>query len=463
VVHIGARLARRFTLLSSEAVDVPGLERFLAHDSRLNHDVTFDVITALSPTSVRQAAGAAARVRDPRLLRILAAGRERLDEDTVTYIVTDRVDGIPLNVLLEQRLLNPRIAGAIVGDATRALAKALSGGVHHGYLRPSAIAIAKTGRVTVSGAGMDGELALQAGVGRGATESADAVALGKLYLAAITGMAADAVTERDLPKDLGVRARALCDRVIHGTGPGTLDEVLRALAPIDTRILRDFPSVVQAQTLLPRAKRARRERLGTPGAVAPLTVAPEVASRADQAVQEQWAEAHTDPNLAHKLAQLRESSVLGDAPGGKKPGLTARDESAVSATEPVSDGNHVGANDLHDLYEFEEMVDVQNVDSLPSIWEAILERLHSRWPASETITQRLERAHVRAQRAGPIKGAPVLVPLLVIVILVVAIVAFSMLKAPLDLGGDGLDAPRNTYPAFTYSPSPSPSTSATDS
>lgn len=434
-------MARRFTLLSSEPVDVPGLERFWAHDSRLNQDVTVDVITALAPNSVRQAVGAAAQVRDPRLLRILASGRERFNEDTCTYIVTDRVDGVALSVLLEQRFLDPRIAGAIVGDAARALTEALSGGVHHGFLRASAIAIADSGRVTVSGTGMDGELALQAGVGRGATEPADAVALGKLYLAAITGMAADSVTERDLPKALGVRARALCDRVIHGTGPGTLDEVLRALAPIDTRVLRDFPSVVQAQALLPRAKRARRERLGTLGGVAPLTIAPEVASRAGHAVQEQWAEAHTDPDLAHKLAQLRETLAM---------------------REPT-ESNHVGANDLHDLYEFDEMVDVQNVDDLPSIWEATLERLHARWPASEPITQRLERAHLRAQRSGPIKAAPVLVPLLVVVILVVAIVAFSMLKAPLDLGGDGLDLPRHTYPAFTYSPSPTPSASASDS
>lgn len=452
MVDIGATLARRFTLLSTEPVDIPGLDRFLAHDVRLRRDVRVDVITSLAPSSVRQAAGAAARVRDPRLLRVLASGRERIDEESWTYVVTDRIEGTLLSDLLSERLVTPRIAGAIIGDAARALGKALAEDVHHGYLRASAIAVANSGRITIAGLGVDGELALQAGIGRGSDEMSDATALAKIYLAAITGMDADAVTERNLPDGLGTRARALSKHVIDGTGPKKLSELLAALAPIDTRILSNFPGLVRKLPLLPAAAQANRERdkQRTLKAVGGLTVAPEATARAGHAAQEEWAEGVSDPELSASLAQVDAATGLGVVPPSETP--------AAPTTDPGAD-QAIGANDLHDLYEFDEMIEVQNLDNPPSIWEAVLQRLHRRWPKSEVLTRWLARAHKRANRSGPIRAEFILIPALVIAVIVGAIVAFSMLRTPLDSGREA--PPPNTYPVFTLSPSPSVTPTAT--
>jgi hypothetical protein len=462
VVDIGARLARRFTLLASEPVDIPGIERFLANDSRLRRDVQVDVITALAPSSVRQAAGSAARVRDPRLLRVLASGRERIGDESWAYVVTERIEGMPLADLLAARRVPARIAGAIIGDTARALDKALVEGVHHGYLRAQSIAIAPTGRVTLSGLGIDGELAMQAGIGRGASEASDAMALGKVFLAAITGRDADAVTERDLPEDLGTRARLMCLQVIDGTGPLRIDDVLRALAPIDTRVLRDFPALVSAMPLLaPTSTEIKRGGRRAARAATGIAVAPDAVARADHAAQEDWAEGHADAQLSESLATIDAASGRGVVPPDERPQprvdpLTAPLSQVERVATPPADS--IGANELHDLYEFDEMVEVQNVDKPPSTWEALLLRMHEKWPASEGITHRLDKAHQRANRAGPIKAAPILVPLMVIGVIITAIWAFSALQSPLEVPGN--DKPQNTYPAFTNSPSPSPSDSA---
>lgn|GEM_PF-788584 len=462
MLHIGARLARRFSLLATEAADVPGLERFSAYDSRLERSVRIDVITALAPSAVRQAAAAAARVRDPRLLRVIASGRERIDENSYTYVVTDRPEGTPLSDVLQQRLVLPRIAGAIVGDAARALEKANAENVHHGYLRASAISIARNGRVTVAGLGVDGELAMQAGVGRGATESSDAMALGRIFLAAITGKDATAATERDLPAELGVRGRKLCIQVIGGTGPTTLDAVTRTFAPIDTRILRDFPALVRAMPLLPEPHHGSTSSPADAGIVLPE----EVATRADDAAQQGLAEELAEPELAASLAQLDSTTGMGLVPPDQSAGMDA--EAPEPSQPPILREALVahpeveallGANELHDLYEFEEMVAVQDVNNTTSTWEALLQRMHRRWPGSTTITRRLKRAHKRANRSGPIWAAPVLIPLLVIGVVVATVVAVSLLKAPLSQDANFDDLPSNPYPFFTYSPSPSPSLS----
>ncbi|WP_430867990.1 hypothetical protein [Demequina aurantiaca] len=472
MVHIGARLARRFTLLESEPADVPGVERFVAHDSRLQRDVRVDVITALAPSSARQAAATAARVRDPRLLRVLASGRERIADEAYTYVVTERPEGTLLSEVLKERRVPARVAATIVGDAARALENANAEGVHHGYLRTSSLGVTSAGRVVLSGLGIDGELAMQAGVGRGASESSDAMALGRIYLAAITGLDADAATERDLPADLGVRARKMCIHVINGSGPLTLDAVLHTLAPVDTRTLRDFPSMVRSMPLLPasvrelQARKARESRSATDA----IPLGADVAARADHAAQETQAEALADAELRPTLAVVDAATGLGAVPPDQVPApdSAATDPlvaplTAGAVVDPPEVEAPLGANELHDLYEFDEMVAVQDVNNTTSTWEAILERMHRRWPGSEAITERLDRAHSRANRSGPIKAAPVLIPLMAIAVVVALIVALSQLTSPLSAPENDNDLPSNTYPSFTHSPSPSPSPSISPS
>lgn len=464
MLQIGARLARRFTLLVAEPVDVPNLERFVAHDSRLHHDVRVDVVTALAPSAVRQAAAAAARVRDPRLVRVLASGRERVGDESYTYVVTAIPEGLAMSGLIATRLIPPRIAGTIVGDAARALTKASAEGVHHGYLRPSSLTVTEGGRVTVTGLGVDGELAMQAGIGRGATESTDAKSLGRIYLSAITGLDADVATERDLPKDLGVRGRKLCIQVINGSGPANLEALLRLLAPVDTRVLRDFASQVRDMPLLATKRKAAEASLADDAVTTVgIAVAPEVAARADHAQQEILAEQEADPELRVSLAAVDASTGLGAVPPDQA--LDAAEDPLLAPIVPVVVPRRppveppMGANELHDLYEFDEMVAVQDVNNTTSTWEALLERMHRRWPGSKGLTRRLERAHARANRSGPIKAAPVLIPLFVIGVIAVTYFAWSMLNAPLNPDELPDDGPSNAYPAFTHSPSPLPSPS----
>lgn len=458
MVHIGARLARRFTLLTSEPVDLPNVERFIAHDSRLRHDVRVDVVTALAPSAVRQAAASAARIRDPRLARMLASGRERIDQVSYTYVVTEQPTGMALADLCARRKVPARIAGTIVGEAARALTKASSEGIHHGYLRPSSITVTSTGRVVIAGLGVDGELALQAGVGRGASESTDALDLGRIYLAAITGLSADVATERDLPADLGVRGRKLCVHVINGSGPLTLDAVVRSFAPVDRRRLTDFPALVRRMTLLPTAPL----EAASPAAAGMIDVGVDLAARADHAAQETLAEGHADPELRSSLAQVDATTGLGVVPPDQASQQDAADPlQSPLMREALAEHPEVeellGASELHDLYEFDEMVAVQDINNTTSTWEALLERMHRRWPGSAGITRRLEHAHTRANRSGPIKAAPVLIPLFLIAVIVATFVAVSQLKAPLDVDGEVEPPQSNIYPHFTYTPPPDPS------
>jgi serine/threonine protein kinase len=232
-VEVGTTLDGRFALLARAEYDLPGVERFLAHDIRLGSDVVVDEISSVAPRAVRRAALSTLVVRDPRLPRTIAASAA----DTSTYIVTERAEGISLATILGKRRLDEDRARAVVGEVARALAEASAGGVHHGWLRPESVFVDDRGRVSITGLAVDGELALQAGWRRGRGEGADATALARIFLASVTGRPAITATDADLP-DLTPASRSLCEDALAGKPVASLTHILDAVGPFDARSLR---------------------------------------------------------------------------------------------------------------------------------------------------------------------------------------------------------------------------------
>lgn len=438
-MHIGATLGRRFTLLRPEEFDIPGVERFVANDSRLDTEVWVDIVTSLAPSAVRASAARAALVRDARLARVLTSGRERHDGEQVTYVVTERPVGVRLDEVLDTRVLTPELAGAIIGEAARALKVVTAQGGSHGHFRPASVIVTPRARVVTTGAGFDGELATQAGLTSGRTgERADALAAGKLYVAAVTGMDPADVTRDELPESLPPKAYDLCLAVIKGSGPRTLDEIVTALSPFTATALRGFAATVTALPWRP-AIAAEQEAL-----------AAERAAQASALAQQVRDSVEVDAETLSAATHLAEVAL---AETHTQPGFVTQFEAQLETVPPVL----YIEGDPDDLLTFDLMAQEQNAKPEPAVWEDLLERLHQRWPRSRRIARGLSWAHRRAQRSGPINAAPLLMGVSVVIVVVATIVAFSILAKPYDPEFRRDNPPANNYPDFTHEPSPSPS------
>lgn len=419
----GAVLDGRFEALDAAEYDLPGVERQNGRDTRLNTRVVIDTVTSVAPTAVRRAALRAMSVRDPRLVRIVAVHGG--SASVPTAIVSEPLPGVSLDAVLSRRRLPEKKARAVVGEVARALAVASAAGVHHGWVRASCIGIESTGKVTVSGVGVDGELALQAGLRRGKGEAADATALARVFLACITGRDPDEATAADIPQSTSAGARELCEAAISGTSFASLTALADALGTFDTRTLRGLPSGVDSLPLslagaAEAEQRRKRDRL-------------DAARRA-----------FTGPRVTGGVTIARETLVKAEAEAitGSIPLVIPRQETPA---EPEQ------LEDLHDMLTFEAMVDEQVARSKPTLSELFYERLHSRWPNSRHITSRLERAHHRAINGGPINATPIVMVLFVGGLVAVVITAVTLLSSgftgnPGD--GDGL----SNYPSYSYGP-----------
>lgn len=424
----GQVLDGRFEALDVASYDLPGLDRQHGRDTRLDTRVFLDTVTSVAPTAVRRAALRAMSVRDPRLARVIAV--QGGGATSPTTIVSEPLPGVTLSDVLARRRLPDAKARAVVGEAARALAVASAAGVHHGWVREACISIETTGRVTVAGVGIDGELALQAGLRRGKGEAADATALSRVFLACITGRDADAATAADIPDSTTASSRELCERVIEGKGFESLAQFSDALGPFDTRVLRGLPSGIDSLPLsIANAAEADRRRKR---------------DRLDAARK-----AFTGPRITAGLTisrtTLAKAEVEAEAITGSIP-LVVRG-APVATPEPHEEP----LEDLHDMLTFEEMVDDQAARAKPTLPELVYERLHARWPNSRRITAKLEKAHYRAINGGPINATPIVMVLLVAGLTLVAMTAITLLSQ----GFDGPDAPGDglsNYPSYTYAP-----------
>ena len=425
-VQVGDMIARRFVVVRAEDVDLPGVDRFLAKDTRLNVDVNVDIVTSSAPSSVIRAAQRARVLRDKRLVRVLATGTERESDARLFYVVTERPRGVRLDALLGKVAFAPASAAAVVGEAAAALAAVARGMNHHGMVRPAAITITEKGRVMLSGLGTDGELASQAGLAKGRTERADAIALAGVYVTAVTAKAPHEASKGDLPDDLPRAAKKLCERFIDGAGPATLAEVVGALGTGDARVLRAL--VAEAPTLWwPRAAGGPASGIGAHAGVADDDMAEAGVAEPDDSVVAAEPDALADDEAAQEAAT----------------------DVAVPSARPRARPRTRFGGAVDDLDEFHDIVADQNITAPPSVAEAFLERLHQRFPRSASLGTAATAAHRRAQASAPLNVAPLLVSLLVVAVFVAAIIAAALITKPYTPEFDGHNKPAQTYPDFT--------------
>lgn len=452
-MEAGATLGRRFTLRRREDHDLPGVERWVAHDDRRDLEVTLDVLVSLAPSAVRRAAVRAAQVRDARFARVLASGRESVGEDRVTYVVTERPRGLSLEKVVGRRVVPGATAGAIVGETARALSVAAATGIHHGYLRARSITVTPAGRIVVSGLDAEGELATQAGLGRGHSEMADAIALARLHLALVTGMDPDTVTAGDIPETLPPAAKDLALSTVAGTGPRTLSAIARAAGPADAVALRTLRTGLRRLPWAPGLEPKGGGRESAPGiALWPTTIASAqheaaaaiAAGLASSEVAREVRADHVD-RASVEAEQVGEGHVPVPPEVAAQYSRRTRRAAARHANEPLG------------LETWQEIATEQNSTVPPSAAQALLERLEKRWPRSAALSAAAEQARHRAQRPAPLNSGPILVGVFLAVTIVVGIVAFSILTAPVDPDGERHNNPPVSYPEFTFTPSPSPS------
>lgn len=448
----GRVLGARFALREEIEHDVPGIQRFLAHDERLDRDAVVDVVHSLAAGAVRKVATRASRLRDPRLARIVATGKEDVDGATVTYIASEHVPGARLDTVLAERRLDPRRAVAAIGGAARALAAARVEDLHHGFLRARSITVTDRGRVVVSGVGVEAEAAAQAGLDVDPSERGDAAALSGILIRALTGLdLADAAVE-DLPDGLSERSKRLATGILEGDGPQSLDQMILALSPFDSRALVGFTSMWPVLDLTPEkererleeeeraaaeAERSRQERLATTREMLDDSTLPAAAAGAAAVVAAEL----SSPELQETLQRIEEDRVATADTPVVASGGAATDGADVVPASPREDEVPAGAaiqpDGPADKYEagfdtLEIMVAAQNQHRTPSTWELVLARLATRWPRSQQLARSLERAQERANSGGPLDGSKVVMVLAVVGVIAAVWLALSMLDAPLD-------------------------------
>ncbi len=444
MVQAGDLIARRFRLVRTEEYDLPGATRFAARDTRLDQEVTVDIISSLAPSSVVRAARGAQVLRDRRLTRMIAAGSERWNGDRITYVVSERPRGVRLDRILGKAALLPATAAAIVAEAAATLADPGHSGVHHGVIRPRSLTITPLGRVTLSGLGVEGELESQAGRGRGRSERVDAVALARIFVTAITAMNADDVTADDLPDNLTDPARDLCEALLRGSGPLTLTQITDALGAADDFALRRLASEAPRLWWSRSPRPIDAARVDASEAVAPPIA--EIHQKVDAAaddVDEDDVDEDDLPAVDQDFDEGfdEEDGVAEDVPSESVDPASTRLRTRFG-----------GAVD--DIDEFHDIVAAQNVDATPSVAEAVAERLHERFPRSEPLSDLAKAAHRRAQAIAPFNVGPLVLALLIVGVFVAAVIAVSLIAQPLDTPIDGSVNPSPPYPEYTFGPTP---------
>lgn len=424
----GQVLDGRFEALDAVDYDLPGVDRQRGRDTRLNSAVILDTVTSVAPTSVRRAALRAMSVRDPRLARIVAVQGGAASAPTT--IVSEPLPGVRLDTVLSRRRLPEAKARAVVGEAARALAVASAAGVHHGWVRPACISVDSSGRVIVAGVGVEGELALQAGLRRGKGEAADATALARVFLACITGRDPDSATASDIPESTGDASRALCEKAIAGKSVDSLSALANVLGAFDTRLLRGLPASVDSLplSLVGTAKAEQRRKRDRIAAAHRAFRGPRVTG-----------------GVTISRETIVEAAVEAEAVSGAIPLVIQGTPVPPAGVEPEV------LEDLHDILTFEAMVDEQVAGARPTIPELFYERLHSRWPNSRRITRRLERAHHRAINGGPINATPIVMVLVAGGLIFLVMTAVTMLSQGFG-GADNPGTDLSNYPSYTYGP-----------
>ena len=198
---LGGRYSLHRRLTQGSAV-----ERWSAHDTTLERDVTLTVVNSDHPNraGILDAARRAAGVEDARLVRILDVGTQASN----SYIVEEALSETEsLATILLQGALPSEEARRIAGETASGLEAARQRGLHHLWLTPHSVLRAADGAIKVSG------LAVAAAI-RG-TEEPDPAAASRRDAVAVVAVAYAALTSR-WPLDERVPGIEPAPRVVGG-------------------------------------------------------------------------------------------------------------------------------------------------------------------------------------------------------------------------------------------------------
>ncbi len=412
----GLTIARRFAVTAPSGWHVPGATAWDARDTRLDAPVTVLVADSGDPESILAELTRVRGVRDPRLARIVDVGIADVPGDGKdsaaerrAYVAVANPPVPTAQGILGSRILPATLARLLIRGAADALDAARAGSLSHGALSPGAIGITSRGRVIVAGAGL---LSAFAGEARKAT-AADARALATLFARVVLGLGeAGETTEGEtaegetteaptLPDDLTKSERRLVNRALRDRFPSSVDELLAALGTTEGATL----SAIRTQL--------RK--------CAPVYV-PEVAEVEPEALD---------------LADTRE-------------GAAYREEAppAGATQEEIEE------------WEFEHLLEEQEAEEIPTLAEAVLDLLHRRFPRSIRITHYLEAAHARALRGPKVNGTRWTLAALLVLLSILGYIAVGIFREPFVPTFDLHNPPPQSYPSFTFGPSPSAATPA---
>ncbi len=266
-ITAGTLLADRYRLISRAESDLADIASWQATDQILDRPVRIAMVSGARAEDALSEARRAALVADPRIVRVIDAG----STDDIRYIVLEDFKGDDLSVLTSGRALAADQAQAIVGEAAAALEVARQRGVHHLALRPQSIRV-HSGRVQVTGLGIDGTLNPGARGTSATSARADVIGLMSILFYATSGKwpfanleAINSSTGVLLPeraeevdghppslatvaKDVPAELVELVDRTLSSktAGPRTPGELVAALEPwaqITAKAPRMFDSV----------------------------------------------------------------------------------------------------------------------------------------------------------------------------------------------------------------------------
>jgi hypothetical protein len=429
-------IAHRFALTAPGAWHVPGATSWEARDTRLDARV----IILISDSADTDAEVILARltrvraVRDPRLARVVdvgiadvllagqadEAGSETSEAGTTeprAYVALAALTGISAETMVASRILPASLARLVVRSAAEALGAAKSAGLAHGALSAGAIAVNNRGRLIVAGAGL-----LEAfGGDTRAADAADAGTLASLFARAVLGFdTADKDEDVELPDDLAPGERRIVSRALRGKGPASIADLLAALGSTEGATLAGLPSQIRrfAPILAPEPEVAEPE-FAAPGIAEPGLA---------------------EPGLAEHEARQVDTDESG--------------EPHARAARPIQSAPRGATPAEIEEWELEHLLEEQEAEEIPTLAEAILDFLHRRFPTSTRITGSLEAAHARALRGPRVNGARWTVLLLLVLLTILGYVAFGLVRKPYVPTDDLNNAPAQTYPAFTFYPSP---------
>ena len=394
----GMTIAHRFALGEPSGWHVPGATSWNAHDARLGAPVVVLIADSGDAETALAALTRARGVRDPRLARIVDVG---IADIRVTEIEGQDAEAAEAPRAYVAVALPPEpTAAAILASRIlpAPLARLLIRGVADALDAASAGGLAH-GALTFDALGVTSRgRVIVAGAGllgafggdAGAAEASDAKALATLFARAVLGLAFDA-DDVPLPADLTKPEQRLVNRARKGKFPASLAALLADLGSADGATL----SAIRTQL-------RKLERIAPPEQEAPEPAAPE----------------------------LEEAAPRLEAP-------------PASATQEEIDE-----------WELDQILERAEAEELPTVAEAVLDLLHRRFPRSARITNALEAAHARALGAPRVNGALWTVLALFVLVSILAFVAVGIFRAPFVPTFDLRNPPPQTYPTFTFAPSP---------